>query len=140
MPCNRKLGLEVGVPFLRKGQAGGSAVAGRFQAGGKGKGEPASPPGPGEEAAASPTPAEAYRKGTKGGGGWHPAREPTKVEKLQAQVLLYEGDPDVFDDDLLVLTLGKLEAARAERDEGKPTFTRLAEAQALEEEKGPPWQ
>ena len=106
----------------------GVAAAGRGQPDGKGKGEPPSPPWPKEEAAASPTPAEAFRK--KGGGGWQQARAPTKVEMLQAQVLLFEQDPDVFDDELLVLTRGKLEAARALRDGGKPTFTRLAEAQA----------
>ena len=73
------------------------------------------------EAAASPTPAEAARKG-KPGGSWQQARPQTKVERLQAQVLLFEGEPETFSDDMLASARASLEAARAEKDGGKPTL------------------
>jgi hypothetical protein len=107
-----------------------AAAASRQLPAGNSRGEPPQLPWTKEEAAASPTPVEASWKSPKGGGGWQQARAPTKVEKLQSQVMLFEKDPDAFDPELLKLTRLMLEAAKAERDGSKPTFTRLSEAQA----------
>ena len=106
------------------------AGAARSKAGPESKSEPTLPAWTKQGTASNPTPAEAARRG-KGGSSSQPARPLSKVEKLQAQALLYEGDPESFSEELLAFIRVALETAKAERDGGKPTLNRLTEAQNL---------
>ena len=94
-------------------KATGSAAAGGGQTAGKSKGGPLLQAGTQESAAAGPLHAEGHRKAAKGGRLDRAAREPTKVEKLLAQLRQMEEDPDAFDEGLFALVRGNLELARA---------------------------